>query len=146
MTKEAIIKSALRYLVKMHIEEGSVGFAVDNDHDHDCCWDDVLTWLEAQSCKECEDYISREAVETFKEELIDKLAYTGYTEEYKNEIIDIINQMPSVYPKRPKGKWIITYPDGAKAFKCNQCNKYASIYHATNYCPNCGAYMKEDAE
>lgn len=47
--KETIIKSALKYLVKMQIEEGSVGFAVDNDHDHDCRWDDVLAWLEAQT-------------------------------------------------------------------------------------------------
>lgn len=47
-TKETIIKSALKYLVKMQIEEGSVGFAVDNDHDNDCCWDDVLAWIEAQ--------------------------------------------------------------------------------------------------
>jgi hypothetical protein len=46
--KETIIKSALKGLVKMQIEEGSVGVAVDNDHDHDCCWDDVLAWLEAQ--------------------------------------------------------------------------------------------------
>lgn len=46
MTNETIIKSALKGLVKMQIEEGSVGFAVDNDPDHDCCWDDVLTWIE----------------------------------------------------------------------------------------------------
>ena len=45
-----------------------------------------------------QEAVSREAVETFKEALIDKLAYTGYTEEYKDEIIDIINQMPSVTP------------------------------------------------
>ena len=50
--KGTIIKSALKYLVKMQIEEGSVGFAVDNDHDHDCCWDDVLAWIEAQSSEE----------------------------------------------------------------------------------------------
>lgn len=50
--KGTIIKSALKYLVKRQIEEGSVGFAVDNDHDHDCCWDDVLAWLEAQPCSE----------------------------------------------------------------------------------------------
>ena len=49
--KETIIKSALKGLVKMQIEEGSVGFAVDNDPDHDVCWDDVLAWLEAQPKK-----------------------------------------------------------------------------------------------
>lgn len=39
MTNEEVIKSALKYLIKMQIEEGSAGFAVDNDHDHDCWWD-----------------------------------------------------------------------------------------------------------
>lgn len=48
MTRETMIKSALKYLVKMQIEGGSVGFAVDNDPDHDCCWDDVLAWIETQ--------------------------------------------------------------------------------------------------
>lgn len=57
--KGTIIKSALKYLVKRQIEEGSVGFAVDNDHDHDCCWDDVLTWIEAQSC---ENAVSRDVL------------------------------------------------------------------------------------
>ena len=56
MTKETIIKSTLKYLVKRQIEEGSVGFAVDNDPDHDCCWDDVLAWIEAQPS---EDAVSR---------------------------------------------------------------------------------------
>ena len=46
--KKTIIKSALKYLVKMQIDQGGVGFAVDNDPDHDCCWDDVLAWIEAQ--------------------------------------------------------------------------------------------------
>ena len=55
--KGTIIKSALKYLVKRQIEEGSVGFAVDNDHDHDCCWDDALAWIEAQPSEDC---ISRE--------------------------------------------------------------------------------------
>lgn len=65
MTKETIIKSTLKYLVKRQIEEGSVGFAVDNDHDHDCCWDDVLAWIEAQPS---EDAVSRsELMKLYKE-------------------------------------------------------------------------------
>lgn len=63
--KGTIIKSALKYLVKRQIEEGSVGFAVDNDHDHDCCWDDVLAWIEAQPS---EDAVSRsELMKLYKE-------------------------------------------------------------------------------
>lgn len=66
MTKETIIKSALKYLVKMQIEEGSVGFAVDNDPDHDCCWDDVLAWIEAQSSEE--DFVKH------KKEVLERIA------------------------------------------------------------------------
>lgn len=92
----------------------------------------------------CEDCISKEAVETFKKELIDKLAYTGYTEEYKNEIIDIINQMPSVYPKRPKGKWIIV--DDCEQFiaKCSVCENIedSRLVHKINFCPNCKTKME----
>lgn len=103
----------------------------------------VKDWFKSKT-QPCEDAVRREAVETFKEELIDKLAYTGYTEEYKDEIIDIINQMPSVKPKytkeeidkaqaveqayvdkmvelaveetkRPKGKWILNDYQGVQA-------------------------------
>lgn len=66
MTKETIIKSTLKYLVKRQIAEGSVGFAVDNDHDHDCCWDDVLAWIEAQSCEE--DFVKH------KKEVLERIA------------------------------------------------------------------------
>ena len=66
MTKETIIKSTLKYLVKRQIEEGSVGFAVDNDTDHDCCWDDVLAWIEAQSSEE--DFVKH------KKEVLERIA------------------------------------------------------------------------
>lgn len=89
MTKETIIKSALKYLVKMQIAEGSVGFAVDNDHDHDCCWDDVLAWLEAQPC---EDAVSRTLVHE---------AITASIAESENpyEMWQRIEALPSVTPK-----------------------------------------------
>lgn len=106
MTKETIIKSTLKYLVKRQIEEGSVGFAVDNDHDHDCCWDDVLAWIEAQPS---EDAVSREAVKA----LIKRLSFKYYMEcgEYIGEDsreVTLINalkfeecfeDLPSVKPK-----------------------------------------------
>lgn len=113
--------------------------------------------LEQQPSEDC---ISRQAVETFKEELIDKLAYTGYTEEYKNEIIDIINQMPSVYPKRPKGKWIAekktiwheyyddAYEEEITVWRCSNCNYDMGTINPDDYkrCPNCGAEMNGDGE
>ena len=110
--KETIIKSALKYLVKKQIEEGSVGFAVDNDHDHDCCWDDVLAWLEAQPSEDC---ISREEIKEFinvqltdNEEWASSATYEGrWVEEkkylYGVEILEglseYVNDLPSVTPK-----------------------------------------------
>lgn len=93
--------------------------------------DDVLKLLEQQLSEDC---ISREEVM----KLLEK-------EDWADTVFGVMD-LPSVTPKPKKGKWIITYPDGARVFKCNQCNEYASIHHVTNYCPNCGAYMKEDSE
>lgn len=88
--KGTIIKSALKYLVKRQIEEGSVGFAVDNDHDHDCCWDDVLTWIEAQPCEDC---ISRE-------EAINEADNLSLETSYDNEKVEqMLRDLPPVTPK-----------------------------------------------
>ena len=103
MTKETIIKSTLKYLVKRQIEEGSVGFAVDNDHDHDCCWDDVLAWIEAQSCDDC---ISRQEVLDiidFEDKwLFDAKSHNADTKIAFSAIKFKISKMPSVTPQRPQ--------------------------------------------
>ena len=140
-SKETIIKSALKYLVKMQIEEGSVGFAVDNDHDHDCCWDDVFAWLEAQPCEDC---ISRQDAIDF---IIDNYG-VGFTS-LTNGIRDYL---PSVTPQRPKGKWIEVFVEtpndpysyGFKSHKCSKCE--CRPLQISNYCPNCGAEMNGGGE
>lgn len=101
--------------------------------------DDALKLLEQQPSEDC---ISREAV---KQIGMNQYETDDYGRGFGDAICEVLD-LPSVAPKPKKGKWIITYPDGARAFKCNQCKEYASIHHVTNYCPNCGAYMKEDSE
>ena len=64
------------------------------------------------------------------------------------ELYDILEQMPSVQPERPKGSWIpqnnnkvngmtsttvYYYP---KCSVCGHCGNY------TNFCPECGADMR----
>ena len=44
MTKETIIKSALTFLVQKQIEQGSHGFAMDEE-ENKCSWSEVLEWL-----------------------------------------------------------------------------------------------------
>lgn len=53
----------------------------------------------------------------------------------QNEIIDIINALPSVEPERKQGRWIEHYGDS----KCSECGYVLKIYD-TNYCPDCGSY------
>ena len=86
MTKETIIKSALKYLVKRQIAEGSVGFAVDNDHDHDCCWDDVLAWLEAQPSEE--DFVKH------KKEVLERIAKREREIDKYIKELDALEQQP----------------------------------------------------
>ena len=114
MTNETIIKSTLKYLVKRQIEEGSVGFAVDNDHDHDCCWDDVLAWLEAQPSEDC---ISRQKVFdviNFEDEwLFDAKSYNADTKIAFSAIKSKISELPSVTPQT-----VTEFAD-----KCKECGK-----------------------
>jgi len=52
-------------------------------------------------------------------------------------------------PERKKGKWEYddeAFPGGNPYghYDCDQCGE--SVPHKTNYCPNCGADMREEAE
>ena len=70
--------------------------------------------------------------------------------------MNAINDMPTIEPQRKKGKWI--YLDKDKRFfhphivKCSVCNNTLDMYGVNagrgdaNYCPNCGAEMREDGE
>ena len=56
------------------------------------------------------------------------------------QIIYDIEQMPSVTPTRPTGKWE-KFVDDYK--KCSKCGKLVKFYRNYKYCPNCGAKMIE---
>lgn len=58
MTREEAIKSALKYLVRKQQEQGSWGYA-DNDNTNKVSWNEVLEWIDQQPCG---DLISRQAV------------------------------------------------------------------------------------
>ena len=66
-----------------------------------------------------------------------------------DQALDLMENLPSVQPKRKKGEWIGN--DGLKQFFCNQCGEpsltYDDVYiysmDFTNFCPHCGADMRE---
>ena len=100
--------------------------------------------LEALKQEPCEDAISRQSV-------YDELEKWDWQELYlpihfKENIVD---ELPSVTPTRPTGHWIYELEDWNK-WTCSECgwSKRTDIHVKLgyNYCPNCGADMKEGEE
>ena len=60
--------------------------------------------------------------------------------------VEYLEQLPPIQPKR--GKWIKTARWG-RVYYCNQCRNYLDFdgvnagRGSTNFCPNCGADMRE---
>ena len=93
----------------------------------------------------CEDCISRQdAIDEFKN------GTEGY--DFANwcraDIIDVLEQLPSVEPTRKKGKWIKHVEEDSITRECGCCNficKWGDVPYMHDYfCPNCGADMRED--
>lgn len=65
--------------------------------------------------------------------------FTGLAKEIGKQI----KALPTAVQERPKGKWI-----NAKCSACGNLAPFwpmASTYYHTNYCPNCGAEMREES-
>ena len=57
------------------------------------------------------------------------------------EAVRRIEQLPSVQPERPKGKWI--HQVKFSRVECDQCGKvFRNSFAPKNFCPNCGADMR----
>ena len=105
------------------------------------------------------DLISREALK----EAIKDNGYSHYFEIL--EIIDNASTVDTTCPhcdsgyaqglsdgylkgkeERPQGKWITQNDfDGFTYWKCSECNK-ENDFIKFNYCPNCGADMRKEAD
>ena len=54
-----------------------------------------------------------------------------------------VEQLPSAQPERKKGKWTgVEGLAGIGIFVCDQCAGFALM--ETDFCPNCGADMREE--
>ena len=65
-------------------------------------------------------------------------------------MLDRINRAETIDPEslRPKGRWV--YDDGDLEWACSECLRAAHVnlgavygYILSDYCPNCGADMRE---
>ena len=70
--------------------------------------------------------------------------------DYCDDILEIIESMPTIEPERKKGEWINVTNDESlmEEYECSIC-KYELFYsNPTSYCSNCGADMRKagDAE
>ena len=55
---------------------------------------------------------------------------------------DVLSELPSAQPEQKRGRWEqkFKYHNLVEAGKCSVCGKWYSTY---NFCPNCGADMRE---
>ena len=88
------------------------------------------------------DLISRQAVIE-----INRSYHGQMPNEVNNRIWKEINELPSAQPERKTGRWI-SVTNGRGGHECDLCHNYAPAWqtgeeHLTDFCPNCGAYMRE---
>ena len=86
------------------------------------------------------DLIERQAA-------IDRVLATGYADQIKDNILLILRLLPSAQPERKKGKWINHRNDnGHNIADCDKCGEAMQWFDddiKPNYCPNCGADMRD---
>ena len=142
MTREEAIKSALKFLVRKQQEQGSWGYA-DNDDTHEVSWDEIIRWVDQRSCG---DLISRQAALEILEEYAEDIESGNFGAYTKARIS--MRKLPSVEPERKTGKWIDEgwYAEGHSehAYRCSECDEhYIGYVGEYKHCPNCGADMRE---
>ncbi len=89
MTKEILIKSALRALVKREVKQGSVGYALEEDSAYEVSWKDVLNWLEQMESITHEEivYIN---VDNELNQTVKGMISTDYIERFKAEYKQVV--------------------------------------------------------
>ena len=87
----------------------------------------------------CENYISRENA-------LNSLIATDLKGWELAVALEAIEKLPSVTPQRPKGKWIRSWCEWQQYLECSKCGYETGLRCDTNYCPNCGADMRESEE
>ena len=88
----------------------------------------------------CEDCISRESVKKLLREEWVKFMPMEY-DPYLANVMPMLDDLPSVKPKRAKGKWIDVDAVSNKGI-CSNCGSKGYAYY--NFCPYCGADTRKE--
>lgn len=85
------------------------------------------------------DLISRQAV-------IDALTHKW--DGMVTSVFDVLKELPSAQPERKKGEWTIDEDCEGKSrtVTCNLCGYEEFNWHNPNFCPNCGADMRNESD
>lgn len=81
-----------------------------------------------------------------REEAIKRLKEARFTVQpylYMNEAFDVAIEALS-QPERPKGRWIERIRFSIADYTCSKCGCWTGDKH--NYCPDCGADMRDGEE
>ena len=72
------------------------------------------------------------------------LSAVSRTIQNMTSIQEILENLPSAEPERKKGKWLLIDAGYYDYVKCSQCGE--TLVWGKNFCPNCGAEMREGEE
>ena len=64
------------------------------------------------------------------------------------EDISVIKRLPSAQPERKRGHWVGIDDEPCETWECDKCGCIQECFDGEqpNYCPNCGADMREDEQ
>ena len=105
----------------------------------------ILEMLPSAQPEQCEDAISRQdAINALDDEITITGKSNAYVvKDYVQRVKRKLEKLPSVTPKRKTGKWI--HSDFSHEFlQCSECGR--GRYFRSNFCPNCGADTRSEAE
>ena len=84
-----------------------------------------------------------------KTDLISRQAVIEINRSYHGQMPNEVNHRiwKEIKPERKTGRWI-SVTNGRGGHECDLCHNYAPAWqtgeeHLTDFCPNCGAYMRE---
>lgn len=97
----------------------------------------------------CEDAISRQtAIDAFS--MFAEYESNRTNAEWVDRIRVVLSSLPPVQPIRPRGHWIGIDDEPSTVFECDICgttyDTVDNMWDVPDFCPNCGADMRESED